>query len=67
LKIYSFKFQHLNWLYIFVGLREFENRILRRIFGPKMDDNGERRRNFMVCKKLKRCNAILEREIECYF
>ena len=25
-------------------LRVFENRILRRIFGPKRDENGERRR-----------------------
>ena len=26
------------------GLRVFENRILRRIFGPKRDENGEWRR-----------------------
>jgi hypothetical protein len=26
-------------------LRVFENRILRRIFGPKMDENGEWRRD----------------------
>jgi hypothetical protein len=34
-------------------LRVFENRILRRIFGPKQDENGEWRsstmRNFIVC------------------
>ena len=30
-------------------LRVFENRILRRIFGPKRDENGEWRRNFIVC------------------
>ena len=31
--------------HIFVcRVREFENRILRRIFGPKKDDNGEWRR-----------------------
>jgi len=34
-------------------LRVFENRILRRIFGPKRDDNGKRRdstvKNFIVC------------------
>jgi hypothetical protein len=26
------------------GLRVFENRILRRIFGPKRDENWDRRR-----------------------
>ena len=34
-------------------LRVFENRILRRIFGPQRDDNGSGEgstvRNFMVC------------------
>ena len=34
-------------------LRVFENRILRRIFGPKSDENGEWRRfHFMVCTVL---------------
>ena len=35
------------------SLRVFENRILRRIFGPKRDENGEwkgsKMRNFIVC------------------
>jgi hypothetical protein len=32
-------------------IRGFENRILRRIFGPKRDENGEvfPMRNFIVC------------------
>ena len=32
-------------------LRVFKNRILRRIFGPKRDENGEgfNMRNFIVC------------------
>jgi len=34
-------------------LRVFENRILRRIFGPKWDENGDGEgstmRNFIVC------------------
>ena len=30
-------------------LRVFENRILRRIFGPKRDENGEWRRKLIVC------------------
>ena len=30
--------------YIKGGIQVFENRILRRIFGPKMDENGEKRR-----------------------
>ena len=38
----------LNWLSLTLReesrLRVFENRILRRIFGPKRDENGEWRR-----------------------
>ena len=36
-------------------LRLFENRILRRIFGPKMDENGggegSKLRNFIACSQ----------------
>ena len=34
-------------------LRVFENRILRQIFGPKRDDNGERRRLHNIVRVIK--------------
>ena len=39
------KYHIMNiWELIFNRIRVFENRILRRIFGPNRDDNGEWRR-----------------------
>ena len=40
-----------DWVYLLSRLRVFENRILRRIFGPKRMGSGEgfTMRNFIVC------------------
>ena len=53
LRIWKLKYCQLCYMVVKSRLRVFENRILRRIFGPKRDENGEWRsstmRNFIVC------------------